>query len=123
MRVAFLHNAHLREQKLVHAVRLGMAEHGDKLTRVTYDDDPRDLDCDAIAVIGVKCREWVEYCRVTGKRFLYFDKGYYYPKEKATAGAKPIINCWRSSVDETQPLQFLASAKFSEARYSSAARP
>jgi hypothetical protein len=115
MKVAFLHNAHLRERKLADALSIGLRCHGDRLLDVTYDDDARDLDCDAIAVIGVKCREWVEHCRATGQRFIYFDKGYYYPKEKSAAGR--IVNCWRASVDTTQPIEFLATAKCDEGRW------
>lgn len=117
MRLAFLHNAHIREQLLVRAVGRGMMAHGDKLVSVQYDDKARNLNCDIIGVIGVKCREWVEHCRATGKRFLYFDKGYYYPKEPTTLGQGRIVNCWRVAVDETQPLAFLQTAKCDEKRW------
>lgn len=117
MRVAFPHNQHPREQMLVQALRIGMMAHKDQLIPIPYNDDARDLPGDAIAVIGVKCREWVHHCRAIGKRFLYFDKGYYYPKEKQTAGVRPIVHCWRAAVDETQPLNFLATARCSEDRW------
>ena len=117
MRVAFLHNLHPREQKLAEALKRGMLAHGDSLLDIPYDDDVREIECDALAVVGVKCREWVEHCRATGKRFLYLDKGYYYPKEKQTLGQPRIVNCWRVSVDETQPLAFLATAKCDERRW------
>ena len=115
MKIGFLHNASLREQKLKEAVSIGAFKHGDRVTAVPYDDQARDLDFDAIAVIGVKCREWVEHCRKSGQRFLYFDKGYYYPKEKSTPGK--IVNCWRASVDGAQPIEFLANAKCGEDRW------
>lgn len=111
MKIAFLRNAHQREQMLCTALRRGMAAHGDQLEVLPYDDDPRDLECDAVAFIGMKCREWHQHCRATGKRFLYFDKGYFYPKEKHASAKAPIVQCWRVSVDTTQPLEHLSDAQ------------
>ena len=115
MKIGFLHNDTLREQKLVAAVTLGALKHGDKVVSVPYDDNPRELDYDFLGIVGVKCREWVEHCRKTGQKFIYFDKGYYYPKEKSTPGK--IVNCWRASVNEAQPLEFLANAQCGEDRW------
>ena len=117
MRIAFPHNAHPREKNLATALLIGMRAHGDQLVPVPYSDEPRDHRCDATAVIGVKSREWVDWCRETGRTFIYFDKGYYYPKEKGTLGKKPTVNCWRVAVNETQPLDFLKSAKCDENRW------
>ena len=119
MKVAFLQNTHRREQMLAHALRRGMAAHKDKLEIVPYDDDPHDLDCDAIAFAGVKCREWHQFCRDSGRRFLYFDKGYYYPKEKDYSAGMKILNCWRVAVDTNQPLEYLAGARHTAKRWNS----
>lgn len=117
MNIAFLQNAHRREQLLASALRRGMAAHKDTLDIVPYDDDARDLDCDAVAFVGMKCREWHQHCQRTGKRFLYFDKGYFYPKEKDYSRQTPIVKCWRVAVDATQPLKYLAEAEHSQARW------
>jgi hypothetical protein len=117
MKIAFLQNAHRREQLLASALRRGMARHKDKLEIVPYADDPHDLDCDAIAFIGMKCWEWHQHCRSTGKQFLYFDKGYYYPKEKEYSAKAPVVQCWRVAVDATQPLEYLSEAGHSSKRW------
>lgn len=117
MRVAFLRNAHVREAMLCDALARGLATNGDRLTTVAYDDEPRHLDCDVIAFIGMKCREWHEFCRETGKPFLYFDKGYFYPKEKNVSGKTPILACWRVAANDTQPLGYLSEAQHEAKRW------
>lgn len=119
MKVCFLTNRQPREQLLGAALNRGLMLRGDRLQTVPYHDRPEQLDCDAIAFVGVKCREWHEYCQRTGTRFLYFDKGYHYPKEKSTfkRNTTKIVNCWRISVDTNQPLEQLAQAKHTLERW------
>jgi hypothetical protein len=117
LKIAFLCNPHPRETVLCAAMRRGMAIHGDRLKKVDYDDQPRDLDCDLLAFIGVKCREWHDWCRETGQRFLYLDKGYYYPEEKTYLNGKPVVQCWRVAVDTNQPLEYLAAARHDPRRW------
>ena len=117
MKIAFLRNAHRREHLLADALRRGMAAHNDRLEIAPYDDEPRDLDCDAIAFVGMKCREWHQHCQSTGTPFLYYDKGYYYPKEEDYSRKTPVLKCWRVAVGATQPLQYLTEARHSLKRW------
>lgn len=119
MKVTFLQNAHQRERMLGANLAKGLAKHGDHLERRPYDDQPCNLDCDAIAFIGVKAREWHDFCRRTGKQFLYFDKGYFYPKEEHASSKAPIVQCWRVAVDTNQPLEHLREARHSPQRWNS----
>lgn len=117
MKIAFLRNAHRREHMLCDALRRGMARHKDRLEIVEYNDQPRELDCDAIGFAGVKCREWHQFCKETGKPFLYFDKGYFYPKEKDYSARMKILNCWRVAVNTNQPLEYLSAERHSMKRW------
>lgn len=117
MKVAFLCNPHPRETALCAAMRRGMGKHGDSLKAVAYDDQPRDLDCDAVAFVGVKCREWHDWCLETDKPFLYFDKGYFYPKEQHASSKAPIVKCWRVAVNTNQPLEELRTARHDARRW------
>lgn len=113
MKVTFLHAHNERDYLLGDAIAKGMAVHGDHLEELAMPAAKCVLDTDFVAFIGLKRRDWFKYCKQTGQRLMYFDKGYYHREFEQ----RKDFLFWRISVDEQQPTEYIATATHSPDRW------
>jgi hypothetical protein len=118
MKVTFLHAHNERDYLLGDAIKRGMERHGDQLEELDMPAEKTVLDTDFVAFIGLKRRDWFKYCKQTGQRIMYFDKGYYHREFEQ----RKDFLFWRISVDEQQPTKYIANAKHSPERWLSLGR-